>query len=125
MTLSPTPTSSEKTISESFSTGKDSPVKDDSSVFKLMASISLKSAGTVLPSSKITISPGTSSSAFSSTKAPSLLTIQVGEDILFKASNDFSALLSCTVPIIAFKTQTPMMMIGSAKSKSAPLWILL
>ena len=104
----------------SFSTGKDSPVNDDSSVFKLMASVKRKSAGTVLPSSKMTMSPRTSSSAFNSTSFPSLLTTHVGEDIFFKASNDFSALFSCTVPMIAFNTQTPKIMIGSAKSNDSP-----
>ena len=94
LTRSPTPTSSLKTIEASFSTGKDSPVKDDSSVFKLIAVMSLKSAGIVLPSSKMTTSPRTSSSAFNSMSLPSLLTTQVGDDIFFKASNDFSALFS-------------------------------
>ena len=44
--------------------------------------------------SNIKISPGTNSSALTSLIMPSLLTKQVGEDILFNASNDFSAFAS-------------------------------
>ena len=68
----------------------------------------------------MTISPTTSSSAFNSTSLPSRLTTHVGEDIFLRASNDFSALFSWTVPIIALSTQTPKIMTGSAKSNGSP-----
>ena len=58
----------------SFSTGTDSPVKEDSSLFRSTDEISLISAGTIFPSSRITISPGTSSSLLILTIFPSLFT---------------------------------------------------
>src|SRR3989344_801224 len=42
-----------------LSTGRDSPVNEDSTVLKFFISINLQSDGTLSPSSNITISPGT------------------------------------------------------------------
>ena len=88
-------------------TGTDSPVNADSSTCKDTASKIRASAGTKSPASILMISPGTSSLDFTVTNAPSRYTFAFGVDKLFKASSDFSALLSCQVPRIALiKTTT-------------------
>ena len=118
---SPTPDSLERTKSAFFSTGRDSPVSEDSSVFKEKLLIKRKSAGTVLPSSKITISPTTRFSAGISTIFPSLLTVAVGADIFFKASKAFSAFISWMVPIKALIKTTPKIIKTSANPSGPSL----
>ena len=76
----------------SFSAGRDSPVKADSSIFRLALSISLKSAGIYLPASIIAISPTTTCSEGISRRIPSLFTSALGVLSCFKASRAFSAL---------------------------------
>ena len=58
-----------------FSAAIDSPVKKDSSIKRFFVSISLMSAGTLLPDSTSTMSPGTSSSALISAIFPVLFTL--------------------------------------------------
>ena len=69
--LSPNATSLVIT-SDDLLTGKDSPVKEDSSTSKLLVSIILASADTLTPLSRNIISPLTSSSAGTSRFSPSL-----------------------------------------------------
>ena len=78
--------------------------------------VSLISAGTILPSSKITKSPVTKSSALISLNFPFLLTIHWGEESFFKASRAFSALDSWIVPTMLFKKITTKIIIASAHS---------
>ena len=92
--LSPATTLLEKVKDASFSTGKDSPVKEDSFVFKLTDSIRRRSAPIVSPSSKITTSPRTNSVDLTLNLFPSLTTVDSGEDKFFKASKEVCALTS-------------------------------
>ena len=114
--LSPRATSSVKTTFASFSIGNDSPVKLDSSVFKFTLDNNLISAGTDVPSSRMTISPGTNSSAGIVMILPFLLTTEVGALIFLRASRDFSAFASWIVPINPFNKTTNKIIIGSAIS---------
>ena len=98
---------------QSFSTGTVSPVKLDSSIFKLYVLINLQSAGTTPPASKTTTSPGTNWSLFICLTFPSLLTFTTGAVIFLSASSDFSAFASCTTPIIALNTTIPIIIIES------------
>ena len=100
----------------SFSTGTDSPVKEDSSHFKLTASINRRSAPIVSPSSKTTISPTTNSLDLTLNLLPSLITVLSGDDNCFKASNDVWALISWTVPIIELRIITAKMIMISGQS---------
>ena len=92
-----------KTQFASFEVDTDSPVKALSSHFKLWVSINLKSAGTMSPASKITISPIVKDVVLIFLTFPSRNTLQYGSVLFFKLSSASSALLSCIVPIIAFK----------------------
>ena len=94
LTRSPSATSSAFNTSLSFSTGTDSPVKADSSTFKLAVLASRISAGTTSPASSKTISPGTISVLGISKIAPPRLTWALGVDISFKASIAASDLAS-------------------------------
>lgn len=78
----------------SLSTGMDSPVRADSSIFKLTVSMRRKSQGIYLPASMIIISPGTISSEGISISWAFLFTIALGVDRFCKVSKDFSALYS-------------------------------
>ena len=102
--LSPIPTSTLSITSISFSTGTDSPVNDDSCIFRLFASNSLISAGIKSPVSNTTISPGTKSFVGTVSTFPFLTTFVTYPLIFFNASNEDSALLSCTTPITALTT---------------------
>ena len=93
-TLSPRATLSVNTTLESFSTGTDSPVNEDSLTFKFTASINLRSAPMVSPSSMTTTSPGTKLEDFTLNLLPSLITVDSGLDIFFKASSEVCALSS-------------------------------
>ena len=64
--------------------GIDSPVNVDSSIFRFTDSINLKSAGMILPVSRITISPTTKSSEFISIISLSRLTRAFGDERFLK-----------------------------------------
>ncbi len=78
--------------------------------------VSLMSAGVMVPSSRITKSPKTTSSAFTVFSFPSLLTVQDGEDIFLRASRAFEALASWMVPMVASSKSIAMMTPTSAQS---------
>ena len=111
--MSPNVSSFCATISAFFKTGSVSPVKLDSSIFKLWLSNNLQSAGTYVPASNSTISPGTKSSAWISCILPSLTTFAIGGVICFKASIDFSAFASWMTPISALNTTIAIIIIES------------
>ena len=87
-------------------TGFDSPVKEKSLVCRFISSITLKSAGIPSPSSINTISPGTSSEAFTSTNFPSLFTLATGFNIFLSDCIIFSAFASWKYPIHAFTNKS-------------------
>ena len=95
LTLSPIMVSLFKISSENFSTASLSPVKALSSIFKLSLSMMRKSAGTISPASKITISPTTKSSLLILCITPFLKTLQNGLVIFFSACIACSLFLSC------------------------------
>ena len=113
---SPTPIASFATKEASFKQGKDSPVNEDSLLLSEKDSRILISAGTILPSSRITMSPGTRSFASTERILPPLRTLARGEDIFFKASKAFSAFFSWTVPITALIRTTAKIMATSMNS---------
>ncbi len=80
-----------ETASADLLTDKDSPVRTDSSALRLSCSAILKSAGTLSPVSKSTMSPGTKFFASIVLDAPFLTTLQTGSIILWSASMAFSA----------------------------------
>ena len=96
-------------------TGTLSPVRAASSICKLALSSRRPSAGTASPASKITTSPGTSSSECSSTCLPSRSTLLVAAVMVCNASMAASALLSWYTPRMAFSSTTIRMMNTSAK----------
>jgi len=100
---SPTPASA-ATGSSLFETGLDSPVSAASSTSRLAASMSLPSAGTLLPASSSTMSPGTRSMESMDSSLPSLRTKTLGLTMALRASTAFSARYSCTKPRTAFMT---------------------
>ena len=104
------------TLSVFFSTASDSPVNTASLTIKLCASISLTSAGTNLPASIITTSPGTNSSDSSSTSSPPLITIVLMLLILLSASSDFLAFTSCIVATTEFNITISNIIIASLVS---------
>jgi len=77
-----------------FVTGLDSPVKDASSTLSSVTSKSLESAGTLSPSSKRIISPGTTSIDFISNTLLFLRTLVFDSCSFLKCSIAFSALNS-------------------------------
>ena len=84
-----------------FSTDRDSPVRADSSAFRLTASRSRASAGTKSPASSRRMSPGTRSSEAISAGLELRMTLAWGADSFFRAAMAFSALLSWTTPVMA------------------------
>jgi hypothetical protein len=82
-------------------TGRDSPVSRDSSSVKLVAATRRRSAGTLLPDSSSTTSPGTMSPASISRAAPSRSTSARGLTRLRSASAVRSAECSWWVPMSA------------------------
>ena len=72
------------------------------------------SAGTASPASRITISPGTSSSLFFTSIFPPRITFDVAAAISCRASIAFSALLSCRTPSTALMMTTARIMTTSA-----------
>ena len=117
---SPTPAFSSTTASASFSDGTDSPVKADSSLLRLTLFSSRASAGIKSPASRWIMSPGTSWEASMIFSSPSRRTLARGADIFFRASRAFSALLSCTIPIMALSTTMSRISTGSKNSIGSP-----
>ncbi len=88
---SPTGKSGSSSALVCFSTATDSPVRAASSIFRLTASMSRKSAGTLSPAESSTTSPGTSSRAGISFSTPSRRTLAVGAAMSRSASMARSA----------------------------------
>ncbi|OQA08075.1 MAG: hypothetical protein BWY65_01625 [Firmicutes bacterium ADurb.Bin373] len=99
-----------------FSAGTDSPVSADSLECRETASTSLASAGTESPASSRIKSPGTISSAFICITCPPLNTFADGLVMSFKALRAFSALLSCSTLITAFRITIIRMTMASSHS---------
>ncbi|CDA78260.1 putative uncharacterized protein [Clostridium sp. CAG:242] len=106
--------------SASFSEGTDSPVRADSSLFRLTLFNNLASAGIKSPASSRIISPGTSCAASMMLSLPSRITLACGADRFLSASKAFSALLSCMTPMIAFRTTMSRIRSGSKNSFGCP-----
>ena len=104
------------TGSADFTVGTDSPVKAASSTCKFTACINRISAGTCLPASKKTISPGTNNSLGISVCIPFLFTNALGLVNLCNASIALRAFPSCITPITAFNTITTAIMPASSAS---------
>ncbi len=96
--LSPKPTALGRTSCASFDTGRDSPVRIDSSASSRRVSMSLASAAILVPTSIIRMSPGTMSHALTSRGTPSLMTFAEGAASCLRASRDRSARYSCMNP---------------------------
>ena len=118
--LSPKGASADTSISTSFSTGTDSPVNEASWIFRLDESISRISAGTILPSSKYTMSPGTSSLAGTMLSSPLRSTRACGELRLRKAAKASEAFFSCTTPMIALTMTIVRITMASIHSLRSP-----
>ena len=73
----------------SFSTGRDSPVSADSSIFRFQVFVRRKSAGTCIPASRITRSPAESSAAATFRIFPSRRTYASGLVSFFSESRAF------------------------------------
>ena len=101
---SPSATLSPLMASVCLSTGSDSPVNAASSIRKLATSIRRRSAGTTVPASRPTTSPGTNSPAATSTSRPSRRTLTTGTDILRRAAIACSARYSWKKPSSVNKT---------------------
>mmetsp|Transcript_38620 Transcript_38620/g.64132 ORF Transcript_38620/g.64132 Transcript_38620/m.64132 type:complete len:288 (-) Transcript_38620:9-872(-) len=101
-------------------TGSLSPVRSFWSMRKVMVWIftTRMSAGTVLPTATVTMSPGTRSSALMVFSSPDLVTTAVSGSNCFKASMAFSALVSCKTPTMALAMRIKKMTRGSKKAVS-------
>ena len=102
-----------------FSTATDSPVSRDSSIRRSRASSSRRSAGTRRPDSSRTTSPGTRSSAGTSSVLPERRTVAVVVSRVRRAWALRSAFHSWTVPTAALTRTTIMMKTASVASPSA------
>ena len=112
---------SASTACASFSTGADSPVSDDSSQESDTLSKSLPSAATLLPDSKNTTSPTTSSCCGTYCTIPSRTTlISMPSLILFSASNALALRPSITTVSTTDITIATKMPIHSYISKCPP-----
>ena len=100
----------------SFSLGTLSPVRADSSLFRLTLFSSRASAGMKSPASRRMMSPGTSWAASMTCSFPSRSTLAWGADMFFRASMAFSALDSCIMPSRAFNTTMSKISTGSKNS---------
>ena len=105
---SPSGTSSPGTGSTDFSTGVLSPVSAASSISSVAATIRRPSAGTLSPASKVTMSPGTTSSAGMSTRSPPRRTCAWIRSIFWSAATLSAAFPSWLRPRTAFSTVRPM-----------------
>ncbi len=111
---------SDKMESVYFSTATDSPVSAASSTCNCAASTRRISAGTTLPASSSTISPGTKSAASICIVSAPLTTVAEGAAIFFKAAIAFSALCSWIKPITAFNTTTVKITMASLGEPAKP-----
>ncbi len=113
----------------SFSTESDSPVRDASCTLRLKLSITRPSAGTMLPASSNTMSPGTSSDEGTSCSRPPRRTRTLGALIFCKAAIAFSARYSWLTPSAALATTMSEMAItllaspSNAETTAAPIKI--
>ena len=103
-----------------FSTGKDSPVRADSSTEKADEESILASAVALSPAFRYIISPGTRRDESTVCLMPFLKTVHFGTIMLLRASIAASARLSCTIPIIALTMTMERIIKGSVKSFSPP-----
>ena len=94
-------------------TGAASPVRADSSAIRSSVHKSLRSAGTCLPVSSTTRSPGTSSAASISWSVWSRRTTAFRRVIFFRASRAFFAFPSWIMPTAPFKAATAAMIQAS------------
>ena len=106
-TRSPSATSSPATGSTAFRTGVLSPVSAASSISSVAATSRRPSAGILSPASKTTMSPGTSSSAGTSTSSPPRRTCALITSIFCSAATLSAALPSWFRPRIALSTVRP------------------
>ncbi len=109
-----------------FLTGRDSPVRTDSSTVRLRFWRRKMSAGTLSPSDRTTMSPWTSSRPGIRLWTPSLVTRARGLDISRRDSSALAVLRSWYSVIPMTRTTKPMSMAASAGSRpmtrySAPL----
>ncbi len=102
-------------------TGVLSPVRPASSISSVAATRTRPSAGTLSPASKLTMSPGTRSSAGTSSTWPSRLTLAVMISICRSAATLSAALPSWFRPITALSTVRPRMTIPVETSCSATM----
>ena len=114
---SPREQSSGRTVSASFSAGRDSPVKAASCTFKLAESIRRKSAGTMSPSLSRTTSPTTSSLAGTMLSSPCRRTRAEGALIFRRASREACAFFSWAMPMIALTMTIAKMTDASVHSR--------
>ncbi len=99
-----------------LSTGKDSPVKGDSSTFSSMASRIRASAGMRSPASTVIRSPGTRFSASISSSRPSLITLASILSSFLRAFIDCCAWNSIQKPMIVLTSRTTKIAIPSGTS---------
>ena len=121
LTLSPSGASSGSTVGPSLGTGTLSPVSDASCMLMLLSFIILMSAGTIAPSSRYTISPGTSSLAGTTLSSPFLRTRALGAVIFLRASNASAAFFSWITPTEALRTITHKITMASGKPSPPPI----
>ncbi|GEM_PF-4926493 len=95
------------TAVSSLSQGTDSPVSTASSARRLRAVRMRRSAGTLSPDARMTMSPGTSWSAATSWRSPPRSTVAWCESMWRIASSADSALPSCKKPMIALTITAP------------------
>ena len=107
-------------IQFSFSTGSDSPVSADSSVFRFWQLIILASAGTLSPLLKTTMSPKVKRASSISSSKPSLTVTARPLEKCFKAFITLFAFDSWKVPIEALKISTNRII---TPSESSPMYI--
>ncbi len=103
-----------------LSTGADSPVSAASSTFICAVSMHRMSAGTILPASSSTMSPGTISAPCMVAGAPLRTTVAVAAAIFFRAAIAASARYSWTKPITALRTTITTMAMVSDRSPITP-----
>ena len=110
---------SSSTGSICFATGRDSPVRADSSTSRELASTRRASAATRSPSPTSRTSPGTTSCAGSSRRDPSRMTSAVCVNACESARIARSALSSCQKPSTPFSTRIAAIAIPSLVSPIA------
>ena len=120
-TRSPSATSSPGTASTDLPTGVLSPVSAASSISSVAAMWRRPSAGILSPASKVTMSPGTSSSAGRSIASPPRRTCALMSSIFWSAATLSAALPSWLRPRTAFRTVRAMITMPVDHSCSATM----